>query len=186
MNIINKVILSMSLILIAGLSINISSVIFYVIVDDIMSVYSLLFVLIAVIIGFICIPYLVLMKLEKFYLPNFNVNRAIILCAIILLVGIKLTNVRQTVYPLIISIGEEFLFRFIIYTLLLKEMTKFQSIIVCSLLFGVVLHLNSNFLNNILWKFPAGIIFSLLYEKYGLQDSIALHWIYNLTVSILN
>ncbi len=84
---------------------------------------------------------------------------------------------------MIISASEEFLFRFVLYKILRKHYRYWPTIMITSLFFGFVLHLNYPFMDNLLLRTPAGSLFSLMTSRLGLQYAISGHWFYNLVVS---
>lgn len=86
---------------------------------------------------------------------------------------------------MVISMCEEFLFRFVIYKVLRNNYSRLWSIIIASLLFGILLHLNYPMIDNLLIRTPLGILFSILATKFGLEYAIGGHWIYNLYQSII-
>lgn len=86
-------------------------------------------------------------------------------------------------HQLIIAFCEEYLFRLVIYQVLRQRYGYWSSIMISSILFGVVLHLNYPLLDNLLLRVPAGLFFSLLATKLGLPYAVAGHWLYNLIVS---
>lgn len=86
-------------------------------------------------------------------------------------------------HQLIISMCEEFLFRYVIYSLIRQKYNYSISVLLTALLFGLILHMNYPFVENLCIRTPLGIIFSILATKFGLQYAVAGHWIYNLVVS---
>ncbi|EPE8809670.1 hypothetical protein ACSN5W_002033 [Staphylococcus pseudintermedius] len=50
-------------------------------------------------------------------------------------------------------------------------------------MFSLLLHLNGNFIENLLIKFPTSVILYIIREKIGLQESIVVHWLYNLIIT---
>ena len=86
---------------------------------------------------------------------------------------------------MIIAMCEEFLFRFVIYRVLRKNYSYLLAILIGSLLFGVLLHLNYPLVDNLLVRFPLGLLFSLLATKLGLEYAVGGHWIFNLYQSII-
>ena len=88
-------------------------------------------------------------------------------------------------HQMVISMCEEFLFRFVIYKVLRNNYSRLWSIIIASLLFGILLHLNYPMIDNLLIRTPLGILFSILATKFGLEYAIGGHWIYNLYQSII-
>lgn len=100
-----------------------------------------------------------------------------------------LTNKSSTpLFLLIISTGivgpilEEMLFRYIFYNRLKKKYTKTASIIINSIIFGLI-HLN---LIKIIYAFILGIVLNLVYEKYqNIKVPILIHISGNIMVLFL-
>ncbi|MEX2947625.1 CPBP family intramembrane glutamic endopeptidase [Staphylococcus warneri] len=90
-----------------------------------------------------------------------------------------------TFYFLCVAIGEEYLFRHIIYKILSKEFNILLISIIGSILFAFLLHLNEPFLINLVNRFPSSIILYLIRYKINLNFSIITHWIYNLLLTYL-
>lgn len=185
---IQEIIFSGSLIIVSGLLINLGNVLTIVLPYSNKSILNLFLLFIFGTIGFIVVPYLLVRKMnepseELMLKRQIKLKRSILLFSLLLLLGLFLTDPVQTLHPFIIATGEEFLFRFIIYYVLRKRFSKLESFVIGSLLFSIVLHLNGNLLFNFFTKFPMSLLLYYLSDKYGLQDSIALHWLNNLLVS---
>ncbi|WP_205178811.1 MULTISPECIES: CPBP family intramembrane glutamic endopeptidase [Siminovitchia] len=98
--------------------------------------------------------------------------------------GLLISDVETTFHPFLIATFEEFLFRYLILIILRKEFSKSWSFIIGSILFAMLLHLNGDWLLNIMIKFPSSLILYYLADKYGLQDAIAFHWLHNLAITV--
>ncbi|WP_416876564.1 type II CAAX prenyl endopeptidase Rce1 family protein, partial [Kitasatospora sp. SC0581] len=70
----------------------------------------------------------------------------------------------------------------VIFNILSSQFDKKATFIIGSLLFASLLHLNGNFIINLAIKFPAGLLLYYLADTFGLQSSIALHWLYNMVI----
>ena len=90
---------------------------------------------------------------------------------------------EEYIHQFIVSLCEEFLFRYIIYTILRREYSVTESMLISSVIFGVILHMNYPIVDNLLIRTPLGLVLSLVARKYGLHSAIAGHWIYNLLAS---
>ena len=84
----------------------------------------------------------------------------------------------------IVSVYEEYIFRDIIQSRLIKN-GRFQAIILSSLLFTIV-HFNYYLPLDILRTFILSIAFGMTYDKHGIKASITAHFSYNLAVYIMN
>lgn len=113
----------------------------------------------------------------------FNLKRVAILFILGLALGLIFSSPELVFFNFIIATTEEILFRHIIHTNLRKTHTQFQAALIGSLLFALVLHLNVSFINNLLFKVPVSLIFYWLAHRYKLQDSIFVHWMYNVAVA---
>lgn len=135
--------------------------------------------------GFIILPYIVARKFQL--LPNkskvsIDFKILTVLFALLILFDVLVFKTGESFNQLIIATSEEFLFRYLIFNILCKDMSKWQAIIINSLLFALILHLNYSFLDNLIFRFPIAVVFSYIAQRFGLQYSIASHWLYNLIV----
>ncbi len=142
-----------------------------------------------------------IMFLGFYYLPNkitkytemyakespvfFNLTQAVIILGLILLLNYGIIKSNEVYFEFWIALFEEILFRYIIFRVLRKNYSNWQSILIGSILFGVILHINGDWLANIIVKVPSGMILYWLAQKSGIQSSIGLHWLYNIVVSKL-
>ena len=136
--------------------------------------------------GFIFLPFLIShkqLKEEKEKEVTFSWKQYIVISIIIFLVNSLFIRSDEYFHQMIISMCEEILFRYIIYRLLRRDYGYTTTILLTSILFGFILHLDYPILDNLLIRTPLGILFSLLSTKFGLQYAIGGHWLYNLIVS---
>ena len=136
--------------------------------------------------GFIIIPHLIAQKNSLYsseYDIRFSWKSYLLIAVLIFIANLFFIKSNEYFQQMIISACEEFLFRFVLYKILRKHYQYWPTIIITSLLFGFVLHLNYPFMDNLLIRTPAGIVFSLLASHLGLQYAIAGHWLYNLVIS---
>ena len=135
--------------------------------------------------GFILIPTFISKKIgiefEEELVP-FSKNQSILILVIILLMNSIFIKSDEIFTALIVAICEEYLFRYVAFHILFKEYHTFFTIIVTSLLFGLLLHINGDFWLNAMIKVPAGYLLSRVGLKFGLQYSIAIHWLHNVVV----
>ncbi|WP_205401979.1 CPBP family intramembrane glutamic endopeptidase [Streptococcus lutetiensis] len=138
--------------------------------------------------GFIILPHYI-SKRGGLYSDNkdvtFNWKSYLVVAVIIFLINYFFLGSTEYFKQMIISMSEEFLFRFVIYKILRKNYSYIQAIVIGSLLFGVVLHLNYPLMDNLLVRAPLGLLFYILATKFGLQYAVAGHWIFNLYQSVL-
>ncbi|HFU4078787.1 TPA: CPBP family intramembrane glutamic endopeptidase [Streptococcus suis] len=178
-------IIVVALIMLAGLIANIGNVAL-VMLEILQNDSGHLFVkLVGMSTGFILIPTFISKKIgiefEEELVP-FSKNQSILILVIILLMNSIFIKSDEIFTALIVAICEEYLFRYVAFHILFKEYHTFFTIIVTSLLFGLLLHINGDFWLNATIKVPAGYLLSRVGLKFGLQYSIAIHWLHNVVV----
>ncbi|MBP2070106.1 MULTISPECIES: CPBP family intramembrane glutamic endopeptidase [Anaerococcus] len=188
---IELVFMSLALIAIAGISYVMSG--FLTIIssnENNLTLMSTIWLSLSMIIFFIFLPLSLSKRIYGIDINDFNINyRNYLIYTIVGFVLFKLVfkvdgvNIFRN---MIVASSEEFLFRFVIYEILKKGFDKKQAIIIGSLLFSLILHLNVNIFINIVSKFPMSIILYLLYDKFGYENAFALHWINNTLVDFFN
>ncbi|MDK8502631.1 CPBP family intramembrane metalloprotease [Aerococcus sp. UMB1112A] len=94
-------------------------------------------------------------------------------------------DLADVMHAIIIASFEEFLFRYVIYTLLSYKFSHRSSLILTAFIFGFFLHLNGDFLTNALVRFPAGIVLQILCNRFGLEYSILLHALNNIIAGLV-
>lgn len=139
--------------------------------------------------GFVVVPYLISSKLYAISYNKIRFNIIHFIFPFVPLVAIFTYGFDQTfsnsIHNLIVAISEEFLCRFLIFNILYTKFSFRSAIIITSVLFGIVLHLESGILNDLIVKVPVGIILQLIYCKWGMELPIILHWLNNSVVNIL-
>lgn len=188
---IELVFMSLALIAIAGISYVMSG--FLTIIssnENNLTLMSTIWLSLSMIIFFIFLPLSLSKRIYGIDINDFNINyRNYLIYTIVGFVLFKLVfkvdgvNIFRN---MIVASSEEFLFRFVIYEILKKGFDKKQAIIIGSLLFSLILHLNVNIFINIVSKFPMSIILYLLYDKFGYENAFAIHWINNTLVDFFN
>lgn len=89
------------------------------------------------------------------------------------------------IHYLIVAIGEEYIYRHLLISLLSKKMNVIISCIISSLVFAFILHNNEAFVTNLIIRLPLGLVLSGIYVKTkSLSLPIIIHSIYNLLVMI--
>lgn len=136
--------------------------------------------------GFVILPHLIAER-YRLYVDGERVQLSwvvyLVFAVMIFLINQWFIRSTEFFHQLIIAFCEEYLFRLVIYQVLRQRYGYWSSIMISSILFGVVLHLNYPLLDNLLLRVPAGLFFSLLATKLGLPYAVAGHWLYNLIVS---
>lgn len=182
-----SVLSSSALIMIVGVFFNVCIMFITFFNDSVFSRIYLMSFVVCFLLSFILLPLLLinrfLGKPIKHLLNHvFDWKRTVILFPIVFLLSLYLAGKAATIEYFIVAFGEEFLFRHLILMILMSAFNKKWSFIIGSLMFALILHLNGNFLINLLTNFPISLLLYYLYHKYKLQDAIFLHWLYNVFV----
>ena len=140
----------------------------------------------AIVFALIVIPFFLYKKILNVELDNIKIKYfdvvACLLIGGILFVFFKASTV---LHYLIIAIAEEVHFRKIQFDYLKKQMGIWMTIIISSIIFSFIFHLNDSFVGNLVIRFPLGIILGVIRLKFGLNKSIFVHWIYDVVVSVI-
>lgn len=185
-NQINNIIIAISLVAIAGLFVNLANMITILVPSEEKMVTNLALYMIACVLGFAIFPYLFVCKvIYNGEMPRckINIKRTVIIALIVLIIIVVSVEKYSLLHNLIIATTEEVLFRYIIFSILVSCFDRKYAFIIGSLIFSLILHLNGDFLINFLTKIPASLFLYYLADKYGIQDSIFLHWGYNSLIS---
>lgn len=174
-----------ALIMLAGLVTNLGNV-FLIVVESLQNETGHIFVkLIAMGMGFILIPRIILKRLDiqiKDKSVQIGVVPSVLLLVIILLVNFLWIKSSDIFTALIVAICEEYLFRYLAHHILIKTFSHVATVFITSFLFGVLLHINGDFWLNVFIKIPAGYVLSYLGVRFGLQYSVAFHWLHNVLI----
>lgn len=150
--------------------------------------------ILALIISFVIVPFYILKKQHNTKILEMGIKNISIIDSIFFIVAVIFSillfiikgNIKVFIevvsQQLFVSISEEFLMRGIIYYLLLHLVhKKYYVVIVSAIIFGFALHTGGDFISNLLYRFPAGIILAVLrmYTK-KLYPPIMVHFMYNL------
>lgn len=182
-----SILLCIVLTILAGVSINFGGLLVLFLPMQELGSWQLIIPGIFMIIGFIILPRFITAKIigfESYIYQSVNFYRLtiyiIITFTLFLIYSVKLENIIQ---PFVVATCEEYLFRGIFFAILMSKFSKLKSFLIGSLIFALLLHLNGNFLDNLLIKFPSGILLYFIADKLGLQESILFHWVHNIIVS---
>ncbi|WP_416389358.1 CPBP family intramembrane glutamic endopeptidase [Paraclostridium bifermentans] len=86
----------------------------------------------------------------------------------------------------IVALGEEFIYRSLLINLLNKKFSTKMSLLISSILFAFILHINENIIVNMFIRLPLGIIFGIISIKdNSIKYPILLHTVYNLILFII-
>lgn len=156
-------------------------------VEEIASIFSL-------VISFIILPFYLLQKQHNIKFSEIGIRRFNIIDSIFLIIvvffSILLFKTKGDIkvfvevisQQLFVSLSEEFLMRGIVFYLLLQLLhKKFYVVIVSAIIFAFILHTGGDFISNLLYRFPAGIILAVLrIHTKKIYLPIMVHFIYNL------
>ena len=187
-NQITNIIISVSLVALSGLLVNIANMVTILVPLKEKMIVNLGLYIVACVLGFAILPYLFVCKVVyngKMPKCNISIRRTIVVALVILIIFIISTEKYSLLHNLIIATTEELLFRYIIISVLLKCFDKKCAFTIGSLIFSLILHMNGDFFINFITKIPASLFLYYLTDKYGIQDSIFLHWGYNSLVGYL-
>ncbi len=98
---------------------------------------------------------------------------------------ILLFDKAAVIHFFIIAFAEEMHFRVFQYGYIESKIGTKEAIIISSIIFAFVLHLNDMFIGNLLIRLPLGIVLGLIRYKFGAEKSIYTHWIYDVIVSMI-
>ncbi|HFI0420425.1 TPA: lysostaphin resistance A-like protein [Streptococcus suis] len=183
---IRPVALSIALIILASISYLLATSLVLFSSSQFLQLAYLFSIMVGMPVGFILLPSW-LTKRYQFYKETADIKfswKEFLLVAIaIFFINSLFIQSEEYVNQFIIATCEEFLFRYLIYRILKSEYPTWLAMLVTSLLFGVLLHMNYPLLDNLIIRTPLGLLFSILATRFGLQYAIGGHWIYNLLVS---
>lgn len=148
--------------------------------------------------SFILIPAIILVRQEKIHweelgIKKFSAKDGVIctLCCLVLYIYLFLNYdmgaiVLLSVQTLIVAISEEFWARGVLFYILRKIFYNwFTVVLISSVIFVFVTHMNRDIMENLLYRMPGALIMGLIYQKTEkLQYSILFHYIYNILGSL--
>ena len=134
------------------------------------------------------IPYIFYAKVSSINIKE--IDRIKMIKAVLLETGIGLGLLFFYDYAvvghfMIIAIAEELYFRVFQFNYLKEQLGVKKAIIISSVIFAFVLHMNDPILGNLLIRLPLGIVLCLIRYRFGVSKSIAAHWIYDVVVSMI-
>ena len=185
LNIISEFLKCLSITIISMLLLNFTVVIFAIIFNNLGDNAIILSTDLAMIVSLIVFPLVIHAKFLgdlRFYhitwkkIVDFNV---------IIIFFILLCKFFPTIYVLhflAVSISEETFSREIQFKYLYERIGKINAIIITSIIFAFILHLNEKFIENLIIRLPLGLALCIIRNKLGLLKSILGHWFYNLII----
>ncbi|MCG1145664.1 CPBP family intramembrane metalloprotease [Staphylococcus epidermidis] len=181
----NNLFISLSIVIITVIVLNISiGIIAYLKLSE---YYKFLSMILTLIISFIIIP----TYLSSIF--NYKINPFKLLTTknlfsyftVLLILIVYVDDYKLITFYFFIALGEEFLFREVVFNILLNNFNLLISISIGSLLFALILHLNESLESNLLIRFPSSIILYVIRYKFKLSFSIITHWIYNIFIVVM-
>lgn len=148
--------------------------------------------------SFIIIPQIILSHQEKVSLEDLGIRKIskkdVIICSVCCLVlylylfynydarVIVLLSLQTT----IVAVSEEFWARGVLFYIIRKITDNWVVVVlISSLIFVFIVHMNRGAVENLLYRMPGAIIMGLIYDKTGkLSYSILFHFIYNILGSL--
>lgn len=148
--------------------------------------------------SFILIPGIILSRqgkvhLEELGIKKFSKKDSVIctICCLVLYIYLLLNYemraiVLLSVQTLIVAISEEFWARGVLFYVLRKIFSNWLAVVlISSVIFVFVTHMNRDIIENLLYRMPGALIMGLIYQKTEkLQYSILFHYIYNILGSL--
>lgn len=184
----NSIVISISLVALSGLTVNVANMVTLLVPIKDRMIVNLVMYIAACVFGLVLLPYFFAKTViynGKMPKCNISAKRMIFEILVVLTIFILSTEKYSLIHNLVIATTEEIFFRYIIFFVLLKSFDKKHAIIIGSLIFSLILHMNGDFWLNFVTKIPAGLVLYCLADKYGIQDSIFFHWGYNSLVGYL-
>ena len=150
--------------------------------------------ILSLIISFVIMPFYILKKQHNIKISEIGITKIGItdgiffIIAVIFSVLLFITKGNLKIFievvsqQLFVSVSEEFLMRGIVFYLLSQLFRKkYYVVIISAIIFGFALHTGGDFLSNLVYRFPAGIILAVLriYTK-KLYPPMVVHFMYNL------
>lgn len=115
--------------------------------------------------------------------PNFAIGYIelgyLLIAAIVIILRLD-TGLEYILSVFIIAFSEEFLFRHF----LINDSNNKYILLISSLVFAFIVHINEPLFSNLLIRFPLGLVLGIVFrKKKNLIGCIVLHFIYNLMMS---
>lgn len=132
----------------------------------------------------IVVPFFLYKKILNLELKKTKIKK-IDVVVYLLIGGILLTVFKAStvLHYLVIAIAEEVHFRKFQFEYLKKQIGIWMAIIISSMIFAFIFHLNDSIIENFVIRLPLGVILGVVKLKFGLNKSIYIHWIYDVIVS---
>lgn len=148
--------------------------------------------------SFILVPSLIMFRQEKIPLTELGIKKfqkkdAFIICICLFTVYVYLflnyemnMIVVLSIQTLIVAISEEFWARGVLFYILRKMFNNYGIVLLLSsIIFVFIIHMNRDFIENLLYRMPGALMMGLIYQKTGkLHYSILFHYIYNILGSL--
>lgn len=148
--------------------------------------------------SFILIPGIILSRLEKVCLEELGIKKFsrkdVVICTTCCLVLYTYLLLKYeiraivllSVQMFIVAISEEFWARGVLFYILRKIFSNWYVVVlISSVIFVFVTHMNRDLIENLLYRMPGALIMGFIYQKTEkLQYSILFHYVYNILGSL--
>lgn len=147
----------------------------------------LFFSVLAMFFSFFLLPSLIISTLKKKH-SGFNIcrikSKSVVEIIVFILVSLLWADWHAVIFYFGIGIFEEILFRHILWEHLRSEFDMKGTLIINAIIFSFLFHINSSFISNCIIRFPIGILFGLISNRYGLSKSIIAHSLYDISLTL--
>lgn len=93
-------------------------------------------------------------------------------------------GLETVIFTYAVAISEEAFFRGLVENFLEGKVPLWVAVLVQSLIFALINHSAYSIVDNLTYRFPAGVMLTLISKKLGLQTSITIHYIHNMLASL--
>ena len=128
------------------------------------------------------IPYMFLTHGQIQRLTKRNLGLIFSVIISIILIYLKKYDADVVIFTYTIAICEECFYRGFLQKIMEKRISFILAIIIQSFCFAILNHSAQPLLENIIYRWPAGVILTIIARKYGLSNSILVHYMHNLLV----
>ena len=167
---------------------NVLVLLFVMMTKSISQIYIQIFNEIAILISLTGIPYLLYTKILGYKIKKIKKTQIIvtIILKIVIFLGlIVFFDKSVVVHYLIIAFAEEMHFRTFQYEFLEKQLGAKKAVIISSVIFAFILHLNDPIWGNLVIRLPLGMILCLIQYKFGVTQKMLRKSIYEALFSFI-
>ena len=142
----------------------------------------------SILVSFTVVPYLFFYKVLKYKVSipdKHKILMGMLFNILVLVVLLATCDKSLVLHFLVIGVSEETAFRFILNDYLEDQMGTGWALLITSIIFAFVLHLNESIWGNLIIRLPIGLGLGVIKKRFGLDKAIAAHWIYDVVVSTI-